>query len=95
MHFQFSHVWSDLRLRIKVGQSLVRFPDPLVSRGTRLVASLGRAVARADDGRAADNGHLLMGQQVGEELVVVEEVVVVASAGGMEVVAAGIKVGRG
>ena len=52
-------------------------------------------MARADDGRTADNGHLLTGQQVGDALVVVKEVVVAATAAGIEVVAAGIKVGRG
>ena len=41
-------------------------------------ATLGPAVARADDGRPADNGPLLIGQQVE---VVVEVAVVVETAG--------------
>ena len=41
-------------------------------------ASLG-PVARADDGRAADNGPLLMGQQVDEVLVAVCYVVTAVS----------------
>ena len=36
-----------------------------------------KPVARADDGRAADNGPLLTGQQVDEVLIVVVVVVVV------------------
>ena len=41
--------------------------------------TLGPAVARADDGRPADNGPLLIGQQV-EVVVVVEVAVVVETA---------------
>ena len=57
VQFQFSHVWVDVwaTLGSLLGQSW---------------ASLG-PVARADDGRAADNGPLLTGRQVDEVLEVV------------------------
>ena len=48
-------------------------------------ATLGPAVARADDGRPADNGPLLIGQQV----EVVEEVAVVVETAGEAVAGAG------